>query len=96
LYNGQKRFREGYNFKKVGVMVLDLVPEHTVQLSVFDESNHSRSKQAMAAFDSINTRFGKDIIRYAVQGYKKKWKLKQERLSPCYTTNINEVLTIKN
>ena len=89
-------YREGYNFKKVGVMVLDLVPEHTVQLSVFDESNHSRSKQAMAAFDSINTRFGKDIIRYAVQGYKKKWKLKQERLSPCYTTNINEVLTIKN
>ena len=89
-------YREGYNFKKVGVMVLDLVPEHTVQLSVFDESNHSRSKQAMAAFDSINTRFGKDIIRYAVQGYQKKWKLKQERLSPCYTTNINEVLTIKN
>jgi DNA polymerase V len=89
-------YREGYNFKKVGVMVLDLVPEQSVQLGVFDDTNHQRSKQAMAAFDSINTRFGKDIVRYAVQGYKKKWKLKQEKLSPCYTTNINEVLTIKN
>lgn len=89
-------YREGYNFKKVGVMVLDMVPEQSVQLGVFDHTNHQRSKQAMAAFDSINTRFGKDIVRYAVQGYKKKWKLKQERLSPCYTTNINEVLTIKN
>jgi len=49
----------------------------------------------MEVLDKVNERFGKDTLRYAVQGYKKNWKLKQQKLSPCYTTNIMEVLAIK-
>lgn len=89
-------YKPGYNFKKAGIMVLELVPEQTVQMSIFDAPAGKKQKAAMAAFDSINKKFGKGLVRYAVQGYSKKWKLKQQKLSPCYTTNIQQVLTIKD
>lgn len=89
-------YKPGYNFKKVGVMLLDLIPEETVQLSIFDSKEDNKSKAIMQAFDNVNARFGKDLVRYAVQGFSKKWRLRQQRLSPCYTTDINQVLIIKN
>ena len=48
----------------------------------------------MNTIDSINKKIGRDSIRYASQGYYRKWKLKQERLSPCYTTRWNDLLKI--
>ena len=88
-------FKEGFNYKKVGIMLLDLVPESQIQIGIFDTVNRERDKQLMSAFDKINSAFGKDLVRFAVQGYQRKWKLRQERLSPCYTTNINQVFTVK-
>lgn len=89
-------YKPGYNFKKVGIMVLDLVPEQTIQMSIFDVAGGKKEKAVMDAFDTINTKFGKGLVRYAVQGYSRKWKLRQQKLSPCYTTDIKQVLTIKN
>lgn len=89
-------FKPGYNFKKVGILVLDLVPEEIVQMSIFDVKDRKKDKAIMGAYDNVNAKFGKDLVRYAVQGYKRKWKLRQLKLSPCYTTDINQVLTITN
>jgi len=89
-------FKKGYNFKKVGIMVLDLVPESQIQFGIFDTVNRDRDKKLMQSFDKVNARFGKDIVRYAVQGFRKNWKIRQLLLSQCYTTDINQILTIKN
>jgi DNA polymerase V len=35
------------------------------------------------------------VIRLAAQGLGKQWKMKQEKLSPRYTTRFDELLTIK-
>jgi DNA polymerase V len=48
----------------------------------------------MQAMDKTNRHYGKDTVRLAVQGYKRKWKLRQERLSPSYTTRWGDLLTI--
>lgn len=88
-------FKQGYNFKKVGIIVTGIVPDTQVQSSLFDTVDRERDTQVMKTLDLVNTRFGKDLVKFAVQGYAKKWKLKQEKLSPCYTTNINDILTIK-
>ncbi len=88
-------YKTGYNFKKVGIIVTDIVPDTQVQSSFFDTVDREKDTQVMKTLDSLNSRFGKDLIKFAVQGYAKKWKLKQEKLSPCYTTNINDILTIK-
>ncbi|NCU05138.1 MAG: Y-family DNA polymerase [Chitinophagaceae bacterium] len=88
-------YKPGYNFKKAGVIVMDIVPEKEVQQSLFDQEDRKRDAQLMKTLDKVNTRFGKDLVRFAIQGYARQWRLKQERLSPCYTTDINQVLTIK-
>ena len=89
-------YREGYNFKKSGILVSNLVPETQLQMGLFDKRDRTRDKQLMGVLDKVNGRFGKNLVRFAVQGYSKKWKLRQTRLSPCYTTRLEEVLTIKD
>ena len=49
----------------------------------------------MHSLDSINMMMGKDKVRLASQGFEEKWQKKQEQLSPCYTTQIEDILTIK-
>ena len=88
-------FRPGYQFKKAGVLVLDITPDDQVQTSLFDTTDRGKSHVMMKALDEVNQLYGKNTVQYAVQGFKKKWRLKQAKLSPCYTTNIHEVLTIQ-
>ncbi|MGB8190484.1 MAG: Y-family DNA polymerase [Chitinophagaceae bacterium] len=88
-------FQPGYNFIKAGVMIVDLVPNSEVQSGIFDNANRKRDNGLMKALDKVNKSFGKDIVRFAAQGYNGEWGLKHERLSPCYTTNINHILKIK-
>ena len=45
--------------------------------------------------DYINEKMGRNKVRLAVQGFDRKWRLKQEKLSPCYTTRFKDVLQVK-
>ena len=88
-------YRRGYNYKKAGVILSDIVSGHEVQENIFDKVNRLKSEKMMKTIDQINQKMGRDIVRYAAQGYTKKWVLKQQRLSPCYTTRWNNLLSIK-
>ncbi|MEJ7766739.1 MAG: DUF4113 domain-containing protein, partial [Chitinophagaceae bacterium] len=86
----------GFRYVKAGVIATEIVPEQQVQKGLFDTVDRTRDKTIMNTMDQVNKSFGKDLVRFAVQGYEKKWKLKAAHLSKRYTTNINELLTIKN
>lgn len=88
-------FNEGFRYMKCGVIVNDLIPEDQIQRSMYDTSDRPKAKTVMHTLDKINQGLGKEIVRFAVQGYEKKYKLKAEWLSPRYTTNINEILKVK-
>ncbi|MBC8214555.1 MAG: Y-family DNA polymerase [Candidatus Marinimicrobia bacterium] len=87
-------YKPGYNYKKAGVIVTNIVPSSQVQQSLFDKMDRATDQQITKTIDVINSRMGRDVIRYAVQGFNRKWKLRQEQLSPCYTTRWNDLLTI--
>ena len=88
-------FNSGYNYLKTGVTVSEIVPASALQHALFDNSKRSGNDRLMQALDSANKTFGRDILRFASQGYEKKWKLKASHLSPRYTTNVDELLTIR-
>lgn len=88
-------FKKGYQYKKAGVTVMDINPEETTQLSIFENSN-PKHKQLMKTVDKLNSNIGQHKIKLASQALDRTWKMKQERLSPRYTTNINEVITVKS
>ncbi|MCK7555791.1 Y-family DNA polymerase [Chitinophaga sedimenti] len=94
-YGLDRIWRDGYRFKKVGVILHDLQPGNQVQAGLFDNADRPKSDTLMKALDLINSRFGgKQVVKFAAQGTSRKWKLKQERLSPFYTTRISDVLKI--
>ena len=92
----ERIFREDINYQKCGCIANDLVPETQIQFSMYDNLDRKKDKQIMNTVDRVNNRFGMDLVRFAKQGYSKKWKLRQMKLSPCYTTRIEDVLKIKN
>lgn len=89
-------YKPGHEYLKAGIIARDIVPEESIQYSLFDLQNRGRGNKLMDTLDNLNRSLGKDIVRYAVQGFEKRYRMKQEWLSQRYTTNINEVLHVKN
>ena len=89
----EKIFKKGYKYKKAGVLVLDFTPEDNQQLTIFENRN-VKHIPLMQAVDKLNNRYSKDLIRLATQAPGRTWRMKQEKLSPHYTTDINEILTV--
>ena len=87
-------FKKGYKYKKAGVYMSGIVPDTEIQSSLFDKMDRTKFAEAMKSVDSINGIMGRDKVRLAVQGFDRKWKLRQESLSPNYTSNWRELLTI--
>jgi DNA polymerase V len=88
-------YREGYRYKKTGILLQDIVPDNQVQLNLLSSPNIDRDLKLMHTLDSLRDRFGHKSVRYGVQGIQEEWALKQENVSPCYTTSIEEVIKTK-
>lgn len=88
-------YRNGYRYMKCGVIVMDLVPATAVQGGLFDTADRPRNNKLMDAMDKINTSFGPDLVRFAVQGFEKRFKLRQAHRTPRYTTRIDEIVKIR-
>lgn len=87
-------FLEGYSYKKAGVIVQDFTPASTSQGNLF-ESSDERHIQLMQAIDQLNASLGHQKIRLASQDQKRVWKMKQEKLSPRYSTKLSDIITIQ-
>lgn len=79
-------------YKKAGVIVSDLIPEDTKQFQLFDEEN-PKYLALMKTMDFLNKKNGMRVVKLATQN-EKTWDMKQNHLSPRYTTNFKEILTI--
>ncbi len=86
-------FREGYRYKKAGVIFKDLSSDSQVQTTLFDYKREEDSGEIMQAFDSINKKFGADSVRYAATGStgNRKWKTVFQHRSPSYTTDWDQL-----
>lgn len=87
-------FREGYRFKKAGVIVMDIVPERPLQTCLFDNRDREKFAKLMDTMDKINDRYGRQHLKLCAQGFDRKWKLKNEKLSPCYTTELKSIIDV--
>ena len=87
-------YRDDCIYKKAGVIVGRIVPQEQMQLSLFDSLDREKRKSINVAVDKINATMGKNKVKLAVQGNGRKWRLKQEKLSPCYTTRFTDILEV--
>lgn len=82
-------------YKKVGVILSDLVPADGIQLSTYAPEPKSGDEQKiMKTIDRINQKMGKNTVTFAANGIQQSWKMQQLKKSQCFTTNWHELLTI--
>ncbi len=86
-------FKEGYGYKKIGVILMGIVPENKLQLNLFRNEN-PKHKKLMQVIDQLNiSENGK--IKFGSEDLGRKWKMRQEKLSPKYTTQWSDILVVK-
>ena len=87
-------YKKGYFYKKAGVIVMGLTPDNQKQLNMFISEN-PRHEALMMVIDNLNHSIGQKKIKLACQDLGRTWKMNQEKLSPRYTTRLDEIITIK-
>jgi len=91
----QEIFREGFKYKKAGVIITGVVPDNTIQQDLFDNMNREKHIRLMKVIDKLNFGYNQNTLVLANQIGERKWKIKQDRLSPCYTTRLSDILLVK-
>lgn len=89
----EKIFKKGFQYKKAGVIVQDFTPEGVLQMSLFDHRD-PRHIHLMHIIDDLNARFGQQKVKLAAQDLQRTWKMRQEKRSPRYTTELTDIIKI--
>lgn len=85
-----------YPYKKAGIVLMGLTPADNAQQMLFDERPKERDERLQKAIDHINSQYGKTALKVATQVLSTDKPLtKREKLSPCYTTNLRDILVLK-
>ena len=82
-------FREGYEYKRAGVVLLDLAPVGAVTGDLFAAASAAtpeRRERLLTVLDGINARWGRGTVRFLAEGLEQPWQMKRQRMSPRYTT----------
>jgi DNA polymerase V len=90
----ERLFRPGRVYKKAGVMLPFLERQETAPRSLFDRPDPSAGR-LMQALDAIQAAHGRGSVRFAVEGIRKAWEMKQDRRSHCYTTRLQDAPTVR-
>lgn len=85
-------FRDHLHYKKAGVTLSHFVDGDCYQPSLFFNSD-PKHKELMRVIDKINNTYKSNVVRLAGMD-KQSFKMKQQHLSPAYTTNINDVIKV--
>lgn len=86
-------YKSGYKYKKAGIIVSAIQTEDAQQLNLFEHEN-PKHKGLMKVVDQMNARFGNNALKLATQNLQRTWVMRQERLSPRYTTDWNDLLEV--
>ena len=90
VYLCERMFKEGYQYKKAGIMLSEISPV-TRQQGDLLETALAVNQRLMQALDRLNERYGRGAVKISTQGVYKEWQMRQERKSPCYTTRWDDL-----
>lgn len=94
LFGLKRIYRSGYEYKKAGVMLLELMPETMRQTSLLREPD-SRSEKVMQVLDGLNKEYGRNTLYLASSGIRQRWSALSENRTPRYTTRWEELPVAK-
>ncbi|MDV6344744.1 Y-family DNA polymerase [Nitrosomonas sp. Is37] len=92
LFGLKHIYRKGYAYKKAGVILTGIDPVTLYQDSLLTQYGaDEKSARLMSVLDQLNQKYGRNTISVFSVRSKKAWSMRREIMSPCYTTNWNDV-----
>ena len=88
-------YRPGSLYLKAGIILSDLTPENTVQCNLFMKTDTKDQKKLMEKMDNINFSLRNDTIKFASSGILRNWRMRQDFISPRYTSRWEELKEVK-
>ena len=99
----ERIFRQGYQYKRAGVIVMGVIPDTGIQTNFvdYDAERHEKMKKLDEVLDKINRKYGTETIVLGSQQYTKKDgkgkadvfadAIRHDFKSPCYTTRWSDI-----
>lgn len=85
-------YRDGYKYKKSGVIFDSLINEEDMQqLDLFNDVKPLSVTNKTQVLDAINARFGKSAIKFGSEGFEQHWLPKDDLAPKSYTTVLSEI-----
>ncbi|WP_295770910.1 Y-family DNA polymerase [uncultured Mucilaginibacter sp.] len=88
-------WQPGYNYLKTGLRATGIIPAGEVQYNMFANYEHSREQKLAGLMDDLNNRYGRGTLKLAIEGFDRKWIMKQESLSKQYTTKWHDIVVTR-
>ena len=74
-------WRDGFSYRKAGVMALDIQHGGGIQLNVFDPDDHSKLRRLMSSIDGINNMYGSRSVKLAPSLQRGQWSPNQNHFN---------------
>jgi DNA polymerase V len=103
----ERLYVKGFHYKRAGVMVSGLCDDSATQMSFLDIPEERREKYLALSrlMDEVNLKNGDDTLVLATQLYQQddatgkattfKNSIKHDKRTPCFTTNLKEIIKLK-
>lgn len=89
-------YKPGYGYRKSGVILLGLQPREGETRRLFRDNEYMEDRELMAAIDAINAKYGRKTVRFGLaQEDHTSWQMSRNHLSPCFTTNVEQLLRVQ-
>ena len=95
LWGLKQIFIQGYDYKKAGVSVMGIVGKDEIQGNLFAPEPDINAQKVSQLMDKINAKFGKETVKFAIQGTNNIWKGNASKVSPKYTTLWKDLLQVE-
>ena len=86
-------FQKHQTYKKAGITLYGIVPSNGYQSDIF--ANSKQRPELMESLDTINSKYGKDTIKFGSLGFEKRWAMRANARSPHYTSRWSDIIQIK-
>lgn len=91
----QQMFRHGFRYKKIGIILCDLIDAQNMQIDIFGHADLKRSEELMVLMDAINQRFGRATVQFAAAGLEKTWRGQSARRTEGFTASWQELPLVR-
>lgn len=89
-------YREGFRYKKSGVLLMGLQAKAARQQDLFDDAPAQEKSNGLSrVMDDINRRMGAGSITIAASGTRQRWAMRRDSKSPNYTTDWDELPVVE-